>query len=139
MRLKAVLCFLFIIVAGIEAQDKGPMPAPIVFFDIAGHEIGVLQKFYADLFGWRSAANGRLSIPISSPVPSTFRADPAEKRIYIGVENVAKKLEEIKTRGGTIDAPRFEVPGVAVLGLFKDPAGNPMGLVEMENGKPRVP
>jgi hypothetical protein len=34
---------------------------------------------------------------------------------------------------------RFEVPGVVVLGLFKDPDGNPMGLVEMENGKAKVP
>jgi hypothetical protein len=26
-----------------------------------------------------------------------------------------------------------------VLGLFKDPAGNSVGLVEMENGKAKVP
>lgn len=41
--------------------------------------------------------------------------------------------------GGSVDTPRFEVPGVVVLGLFKDPAGNEMGLVEMEGDKPRVP
>ena len=80
-----------------------------------------------------------MTIPITAPVPALFRQDPAEKRVYIGVENVAKKLEEIKARGGTIDAPRFEVPGVVVLGLFKDPAGNPMALVEMEHGKPKIP
>jgi len=124
---------------GIMAQDKGMMPSPIVFFDIAGPDARVLQSFYADLFGWKSSDSGQLTIPVSSPLPSAFRADPAEKRIYIGVENVAKKLEEIKSKGGTIDVPRFEVPGVAILGLFKDPAGNPMGLVEMQNGKPRIP
>jgi hypothetical protein len=31
------------------------------------------------------------------------------------------------------------VPGRVVLGLFKDPAGNSVGLVEMENGKAKVP
>jgi predicted enzyme related to lactoylglutathione lyase len=36
-------------------------------------------------------------------------------------------------------APRFEVPGVVVLGLFTDPAGNSMGLVEMQDGKPKIP
>ncbi|MEM9404002.1 MAG: hypothetical protein AAGA44_16140 [Pseudomonadota bacterium] len=45
----------------------------------------------------------------------------------------------IEEAGGSIDAPRFEVPGVVVLGLFRDPAGNPMGLVEMDGDDPRVP
>jgi hypothetical protein len=36
-------------------------------------------------------------------------------------------------------APRFEVPGVVVLGLFRDPAGNPMTLVEMHDGRPKIP
>ena len=40
---------------------------------------------------------------------------------------------------GTVDAPGFEVPGVTVLGLFRDPAGNPMGLVEMDGDSPRIP
>jgi hypothetical protein len=68
-----------------------------------------------------------------------IRPDPTEKRIYIGVDDVARTLAEIAERGGTIDAPRFEVPGVVVLGLFTDPAGNPMALVEMEEGRPKVP
>ena len=78
-------------------------------------------------------------MPVVSPLPGLIRPDPAEKRIYIGVEDIAAKLEEIVERGGLVDAPRFEVPGVVVLGLFKDPAGNPMALVEMENGKPKIP
>ena len=35
--------------------------------------------------------------------------------------------------------PRFAVKGVVVLGLFKDPAGNTMGLVETKDGKPVIP
>jgi len=31
------------------------------------------------------------------------------------------------------------VKGVVILALFKDPAGNPMALVEMENGKAKIP
>ena len=130
---------LLMLTAGLPAQEKASIPSPIVFFDIAGPKIDQLRTFYADLFGWKSGATGQLTIPIVAPIPSAFRQDPAEKRVYIGVENVAKKLQEIKQNGGTIDAMRFEVPGVAVLGLFKDPAGNPMGLVEMENGKPKIP
>ena len=77
---------------------------------------------------------------MATPLLGTVRVgDASEKRIYIGVEDVAAKLAEVAANGGTIDAPRFEVPGVVVLGLFKDPAGNPMGLVEMKDGVPKIP
>ena len=121
------------------AQQQPSSPAPIVFFDIAGPKTEELQACYADLFGWHAGIGGQLSIPITSPIPAAIRRDPAEKRVYLGVENITAKLEQIKARGGTIDAPRFEVKGIAVLALFKDPAGNPMGLVELQNGKPKIP
>ena len=38
-----------------------------------------------------------------------------------------------------VEAHRFEIPYVVVLGLFQDPAGNKMGLVEVEGNRPRVP
>ncbi len=114
--------------------------APIVFFDLAGPESAALKDFYSKLFGWTADATGNLSVPVTSPLAGTVRSgDPTEKRIYIGVDDVSAKLAEIAANGGTIDAPRFEVPGVVVLGLFKDPAGNPMALVEMTNGKPKIP
>ena len=45
------------------------------------------------------------------------------------------------TRGhvGTIQEPRFEVPGVVILGLFCDPADNPMDLVEMDGDEVKIP
>lgn len=117
-------------------------PAPIVFFDVAGPEAAKLPEFYSKLFGWRTdpRANGNWSVPVTTPLLGTVRTgDPSEKRLYVGVEDVAAKLAEVAANGGTIDAPRFEVPGVVVLGLFKDPAGNPMALVEMQDGKPKIP
>jgi predicted enzyme related to lactoylglutathione lyase len=126
--------------APLLAHAQAPQPAPIVFFDIAGPQSANLASFYAKLFGWKVAADGNVSIPVVPPLGGALRAgDATEKRIYIGVDDVAAKLAEVAASGGTIDAPRFEVPGVVVLGLFKDPAGNPMGLVEMQNGKAKVP
>ena len=57
----------------------------------------------------------------------------------MGVDDVTVKLSEIEALGGSVDQPRFEVPGVVVLGLFRDPAGNPMGLVEMDGEVHKVP
>ncbi len=121
------------------------MSAPIVFFDITGPDNEVLIEFYSGLFEWEIGQDGNFSTAVASPTvtPPTLmgniRKDPTDKVFYIGVEDITAKLAEIVEKGGSIDQPRFEVPGVVVLGLFKDPAGNRIGLVEMENGKAKTP
>ncbi len=135
-----------VIAAGASAQHPQPsgnvmQPAPIVFFDIAGPPEAKLGDFYRDVFGWTPALGPNYAIPIAGPqLMGTLRQDPADKVIYIGVKNVAATLGKIVEHGGRIQAPRFEVPGVVILGLFHDPAGNFMGLVEMgEDGRAKVP
>lgn len=123
----------------VSAVGQQMPAAPIVYFDIAGTDSAALQSFYADLFGWSASPTGEVSVPVTSPLTGLIRQDPTEKRIYIGVEDITEKLEQIVERGGVVDAPRFEVPGVVVLGLFKDPAGNPMALIEMKDGEVVVP
>lgn len=115
------------------------MSAPIVFFDIAGENPEAQSRFYSEVFGWEIGADHRFTVPVSSPIEATLRGDPAEKMLYLGVEDVTATLEKVVELGGSIDAPRFEVPGVVVLGLFRDPAGNRMGLVEMADGQVRIP
>ena len=114
------------------------MSAPIVFLDIAGPDRASLQTFYSTLFGWNTEA-ADFTIRVGTPLSAAIRQDPAEHRLYIGVDDIAAKLQEVQAHGGPVDNPRFEVPGVVILGLFKDPAGNPMGLVELEDGAPKVP
>lgn len=115
------------------------MSQPIVFFDIAGPDDSRLKAFYGTVFDWQADATGQFSVDVTSPVHAAIRQDPTEQRIYVGVPDVTAALTEIETAGGSVDVPRFEVPGVVVLGLFKDPAGNPMGLVEMDGGEHRIP
>jgi uncharacterized protein len=113
--------------------------APVVFFSIFGADGPALQKFYADLFDWKIAPNGDVMTAVSSPLPATIGKGEAETIVYVGVDDITATLEKVKARGGTIRFPRFEVPGRVVLAVFKDPAGNSVGLVEMENGKAKVP
>ena len=115
------------------------MAAPIVFFDIAGPAELNLAAFHKSVFGWEADQAGQIAVAFTPPLRGAFRADPAEKRIYVGVADVRATLAAVVAAGGTIDAARFEVPGVVVLGLFRDPAGNAMGLVEMIGDRPRVP
>lgn len=115
------------------------MTQPIVFIDIAGPDDVALRSFYSSNFGWEFDQTGKFAIPVAAPIKGAVRKDPAEKRIYLGVPDVTASLDRIEQSGGAVDAPRFEVPGVVVLGLFRDPAGNPMGLVEMDGDSPRIP
>lgn len=112
---------------------------PIVFFDIAGPDDEKLREFYTTVFGWRFSDDGQTQVSAGSSFSGAIRRDPAEKRLYLGVSDVTETLAEVEANGGSVDTPRFEVPGLVVLGLFRDPAGNPMGLVEMEGNWPKVP
>ncbi|WP_300390244.1 VOC family protein [Henriciella sp.] len=114
------------------------MAAPIVFFDIAAPDSDALRGFYKSVFDWPTEGEN-FTVPVTAPIEGTIRPDPAEKMLYVGVPDLTKALEDIVAAGGTIDVPRFEVPGMVILGLFKDPAGNRMGLVEMDGDAPKVP
>ncbi len=115
------------------------MSAPIVFFDIAGPDADGLRVFYEKIFDWPCGAPNNFSPGNAPMIEGSIRQDPAEKMLYVGVPDVAATLEKIVEAGGSVDAARFEVPGVVVLGLFRDPAGNRMGLVEMDGDKPVIP
>ena len=134
-----VLVCVLLLPATVAAQTPAPTGAPVVFFSIFGPEGEKLQQFYAGLFEWTIAASGEVTTTVSSPLPATIGKGMAETIVYVGVDDITATLAKVTARGGTIRFPRFEVPGRVVLAVFNDPAGNSIGLVEMENGKTKVP
>jgi predicted enzyme related to lactoylglutathione lyase len=134
------LLFILIFAAPLFPQNSASTdkntPAPVVFFDIAGPESAKLNAFYGTVFGWKTDSLGRVN---NIGLDGALRQDPTDKVIYIGVPDVTAALKQVEVAGGKIITPRFEVKGVVILGLFKDPAGNTMGLVEMKDGKPKIP
>lgn len=115
------------------------MAAPIVFIDIAGPDEDGLRAFYESVFDWPTGQSATFAPGNTANLDMTIRKDPAEKLFYIGVPDVTETLAKIEAAGGKIDVARFEVPGTVVLGLFFDPAGNRMGLVEMDGDTPIIP
>jgi uncharacterized protein len=102
--------------------------APIVFFDIAGPDTARLKDFYAANFGWSIDGANAIKTP---GLDGTLRQDPPETLIYLGVPNIDATLKKITASGGSVVIPRTVVPKVVTFAIFKDPAGNRMGLVEM--------
>ena len=121
------------------ASAQGATGAPVVFFSIFGPEGERLQRFYSELFEWKTAPNGDVMTAVTSPLPATIAKGAPETIVYVGVDDITATLAKVVARGGTIRFPRLEVPGRVVLAVFKDPAGNSVGLVEMENGRAKVP
>ena len=115
------------------------MTTPIVFFDIAGPDLAAQSGFYSAVFGWEVGPGGSLTLDVQKPLTGLLRVDPAERVLYLGVPDISATLSDVVAHGGQVVAPRFEVPGRVVLGLFTDPAGNRMGLVEMDGDTARIP
>jgi|SoiMethySBSTD1v2_1073268.scaffolds.fasta_scaffold00977_1 uncharacterized protein len=121
------------------AQTSAAAGAPVVYFSLFGQNGPELQRFYAEVFDWKVAANGDVVTTVTPPLTGTIAQGAPETIVYVGVADVTATLQKVVARGGTIRYPRFEVPGRVVLGVFKDPAGNSVGLVEMQNGKAKIP
>ena len=134
--LVALAVILPLAARGADTKATPMTPAPIVFFDLAGPDMDKQRAFYAGAFGWSIDPSGAIK---GAGLDGTLRKDPTDKIFYLGVPDVTAALNDVVAQGGTVIMPRFEVKGVVVIGLFKDPAGNSMGLVEMKDGKPVVP
>ena len=131
--------------AAFAATGGARMPAPIVFIDIVGPELPKQAQFYREVFGWETGPGGNFAVPATSPMQGVLRVeDPrenptAERVIYLGVPDINATLVAVAAHGGKTVLPRLEVPNVAILALFTDPAGNRMGLVEMDGDKAKIP
>jgi predicted enzyme related to lactoylglutathione lyase len=109
-----------------QAADVQAAPAPIVFFDIAGPDAAKLKTFYAANFGWSIDAANLVTTP---QLEGALRQDPAEKILYIGVADLDNAMAKVTSSGGEIVSPKITIP-TGTFVLFKDPAGNRMGLFE---------
>ena len=113
------------------------MGSPIVHFEIMGGSGNQLEKFYAELFGWRINSNN----PMTYGVVDTGGSDginggvgpnqDGRKRVtvYAQVDDLQATLNKAEKLGGKTILPPTEVPGGPKLAMFTDPAGNVTGLV----------
>ncbi len=131
MRKTLLAIFAALSLSSAVAADapKAAMPsAPIVFFDIAGPDAAALKAFYAGNFGWDIDAANMIKTP---GLDGTLRQDPPEKILYIGVSDIDAAMAGVAVSGGEIVSPKIPIPA-GVFVLFKDPAGNRMGLVQLK-------
>ena len=116
------------------------MANPVMHFEVmAAENLEEVRAFYAGVFGWKIDANkpmnyglvdtqsgglgigGGIGKPMMGPSYVTF---------YVHVDDLAATLATIEKSGGSAVMQPMEVPGQGLsIAMFKDPAGNLVGLV----------
>jgi predicted enzyme related to lactoylglutathione lyase len=125
MVLKAMVAVGLMLVAAVVGAEGVPA-GRIVFFDIAGPDAAKLREFYASNFGWQIGGDNMIKTPA---LEGTLRQDPPEKILYIGVPDLDAAMKRVAESGGKIETPKLPTPSGEQFVLFRDPAGNRMGLV----------
>jgi uncharacterized protein len=121
---------------------------PVIHFEIMGRDPAALSKFYHDVFGW-----GTMDPTPGDPTQYiVFDTVPGESGFisggigkapdgynghvtwYIRVDNVENALAQVEAAGGSRMLGPQKVPmprgGEITIGLFRDPQGNTIGLVD---------
>jgi len=111
------------------------MRHPVMWFEVLGQDSEKLCQFYGKLFGWAfegDPAYRMLAKPdrgiqggIGKPYPGTREW----VTFYVETPDVTASLKEAERLGGKVVMQRTTLPGVT-LGIFEDPEGHAIGLVE---------
>ncbi|MDQ6933544.1 MAG: VOC family protein [Candidatus Eremiobacteraeota bacterium] len=119
------------------------MGNPVVHFEIVGKDANLLRKFYRDAFDWQiGAPMSGVGVPDytmvqpneGSGIPGGIGEAPegydGHVTFYVSVPNAAAALRKVESLGGKIMQGADQVPGGPIIGLFEDPDGHVVGVVQ---------
>ena len=127
------------------------MGQPVVHFEVVGKDGQKLRSFYSELAGWsleepppggpteyhvvpREGNTNRDGIGIGGGVGVGPEGYDGHVTFYIEVDSVGEALDKVESLGGTrVMGPESPVEGLTI-GLFNDPEGHLIGLVEPPRG-----
>lgn len=112
------------------------MAHPVMWFEVLGQDDQKLRKFYSGLFGWTIEQNGPYGLVntgetrgIPGGVGPVMPGARPWVTFYVETPDVAASLTRAERLGGKTVMPRTVLPDVT-LGVFEDPEGHAIGLVE---------
>jgi predicted enzyme related to lactoylglutathione lyase len=122
------------------------MGQPVVHFEVVGKDGTKLQNYYGELFGWEMDADnpmnygmvaregnlGRDGVGIGGGVGQGPEGYGGHVTFYVAVPDVEEALQKAESLGGERIMGPEDIMGQVVLGQFKDPEGNMVGVVQGE-------
>ena len=119
------------------------MGQPVVHFEIAGKDGEKLQSYYSELFGWDIDADNEMKygivprdgntnadgVGIGGGISSGPEGYAGHVTFYVEVPDVEASLAKAESLGGTrMMGPDDVMPGLTI-GLFTDPEGHVIGVM----------
>ncbi len=125
------------------------MGQPVIHFEILGKDAARTQQYYSELFGWeiqplpfenptqygtieRDDNTNAEGVGIGGGVGGAPDGHSGHVTFYVEVPDVAAALTKVESLGGTRTMGPDQVPGGPVIGHFRDPDGNTVGVVQAE-------
>ncbi len=112
------------------------MPNPIVYFEIVGKDKAALEDFYSAVFDWQiTPASEQYSHVspgggINGGIGKSMDGGPGHVTFYVEVANVEESLTLVESRGGRRVMDPEQMPNGPLIGLFTDPEGRVIGLIQ---------
>jgi uncharacterized protein len=120
------------------------MGQPVVHFEIIGKDPQALQRYYSELFGWSINADNPMKyglvdrdgnttadgIGIGGGVAGGPEGYPGHVTFYVEVPDVEASLAKAESMGGTRVMGPDDVMEGLVIGMFTDPEGHLIGVIQ---------
>jgi len=119
------------------------MAHKIVHWELMGPDGAKMAEFYRNVFDWSMEpvpgfGEYHMTAPdstgLAGAVGQGSEEMPQYLTIYVEVDDIDAHLAKIEEAGGKTVVPRTVVPDTVIFGMFADPAGNMVGLVEADSG-----
>jgi uncharacterized protein len=127
------------------------MPNPVIHFEVVTKNPKAAIEFFNAAFDWnidtQHPGSGSNGVPVYFYVAPNGDMPPSEGinggvggtpdgygghvTFYVSVDDVGAALDKIESLGGTRMIGPDRVPDGPTIGLFKDPQGNTIGLVDV--------
>jgi predicted enzyme related to lactoylglutathione lyase len=120
------------------------MGQPVVHFEVIGKDGAALRSYYSELFGWSIDANNPMNygvvareenlsadgIGIGGGIGQGPEGYPGHVTFYVEVPDVEASLAKAESLGGTRMMGPDEVMEGLVIGMFTDPEGHTIGVIQ---------
>ncbi len=123
------------------------MGQPVVHFEVLGKDAEKTQSYYSELFGWeikplpfenptqyglvdRDGNTNAEGVGIGGGIGGAPEGHPGHVTFYVEVPDVEAALAKAESLGGNRTMGPDQVPEGPVIGLFQDPDGNTVGVVQ---------
>jgi len=111
---------------------------PVVHWEIQSKMPERLHAFYGDVFAWKIDANNPMNYgmvtsgggkgSINGGIGGSM-GPASDVLVYVSVPDITAALDLIGAKGGRTLMPRTDI-GPVIMGVFQDPEGNTLGLIE---------